>query len=386
MYLQLEHFRDTVSNTLNSTYEVDLPETGKLSFIYVNFNGTQTGTTPFQSAVTGKWRLVDFLDAVVVKADGVTDIFNLPGDITAYRAFLDQGITMFDKWREYSNASQVGRFCINFGAYMWDLDRFLDVSKFNNVKLQIKNSLSSTQWASANADIWLGWIRDFAGGSGNFYKAEVYRSYTTAQNGREYIEIPTGLPVRRIICQARPDRAAATGLDECSLNNLMYELKLKFKAGALVPFDGDLDELIHQNWIEQRNYPLTFGDVYHAADYAFDMGVGEIRASAGISSSRDGAVSAVIPTRLGDQSTPTQSFESYEADAQTSLITIGAGYHNCGVFSFDRMFGDIDILDPSHAGYGPVELEILTRDAASAADGTNKIVLDRLTNAAGLRR
>lgn len=387
MYKQIQHYRDNLSLTLNSALPtLDLPRSGLLSWILLRINATQTGTTPFQSVSTGKWRIVDFLDSIVFRVNGSIDLYNLPGDIGQFEAFLAQGITAFDLVREYSNASQRCDILIPAGDYMWDPEHYWDLSMADNPELILTQSLASTQWASANVDVFLGWFRDVVSrGAPNFYKREVWAKWTTAQDETKYWELPTGLPISRIICQPRP--AATTGGENaCNPNDLMYDLKLSFKNKVLTVFDADWIELARQNLIELGYEQLVHGEVYHSADYFFDVGLGEVRGFAGISGARDGAVSSVVPTRAGDQSYPTQKMESYEADSQVDYIARGAGYHNCAAFLFQTPWLAGDPIDPSANGYGTVELEVHTRNSSSAASGTNRIALVRPTNMSQLAR
>ena len=387
MYRQIQHYRDNLSLTLNSSLPtLDLPRNGLLSRILLRFNATQTGATPFRSVSTGKWRIVDFLDAIAFRVNGSIDIVNLPGDILQYEAFLSQGITAFDLIREYSNASQRCDVLINMGDYMWDPDHFFDLSLVDNPELIFTQSLASTQWASANVDVFLGWFRDAAvRAAPNFYKRETWAKWTTAQDETKYWELPTGLPIARIIMQPRP-AASTAGVVACNPNDLMYDLKLSFKNKVISVFDADWIELARQNYVELGYEQLTHGTVYHAADYYFDVGLGEVRGVAAISGARDGAVSSVVPTREGDQSYPTQKLESYEADSPTDFIARGIGYHNCAAFLFQTPWLAGEALDPSDAGYGTVELEVHTKNSSSAASGTNRIALIRPTSMSQLAR
>ena len=227
----------------------------------------------------------------------------------------------------------------------------------------------------------MGWLREVAAAGSSFNKLELWRTLTTTQDGREYLSLPTGLPIRRVILQVYPDRDATHGIEETSPANVLNELKLSYKNGQLAIFDGNIADLWRQNRVEFGFDPLVHGSTYHTADFGFDIGLGDVRGFAAISGARDNAVSAVIPTREGDQSACTQKLEVREDDSPVDYIARGLGYQNCGVFRYDRAEGGADLLDPSERGMGVVEMELHTRNAASAADGTIRVILDRVATA-----
>lgn len=381
MYTQMQQYRDNVAVDRSDTYKLDLPRQGLLSFIYAEVTATQTGA-PYQAGTTGKWRVVDYISDLTVRANGRSDIVTVPGTVAQYRAFLDQGITTMDLIREYSNASQKARFLLNFGDYMWDFNKALNLAEYDNVEFNISNVLSISEWQDdTHVDVWLGWLRDHSLPSAQFNKLELWREITTTQDGREYLELPTGLPVRRIIVQVYPDRDGTYGMNETGAGSVLQDCKLTYRNGQYSIFDGNIEELWQQNLVELGYEQLTQGASYHQADYGFDVGIGQVRGIAAISGARDGAGSSTVPTREGDQDECTQKLEAYEADSPVDYIAKGCGYQNCGVFRYDRDPNGADLLDPSPSGLGVVELELHTRNQAAAADGTIRVVLDRLASA-----
>ena len=380
MYKQWQHYRDSISCNRGETKKIDLPKSGILSFIYLEITANQAAGAPYYNSAEGVFRLINQFSSIVIRADGRTDIVSLPGTVCNYVGFLDQGITMYEKIREYSAASQTSRVVLNFGRKMWDGKFALDLQSFDNVELQLVNAATSTYWASTySLDVWLGFLRGTGIPDGRtFFRKEKWREYTTAQNGREYLDIPTGLPVRRIICQANPAYDSTTGVVKTKPADLFHETKLTAKSGAEELFNGNWFDLAHVNLLELGYETIVQGASYHAADKGFDIGLGDVRGFAAISGARDGAVSAVIPTREGDLSHPTQKLEAREADSPVDYIARGAAYENCVLFSFGDEENPNTLLNPAMGAMGQVELEVLTRDSANAADGTNRVILDRL--------
>jgi len=378
MYPQLEVYRDAVSMTRNQTYHLDLPKQGRLSFIMLEISGTHNGA-PFQTDTTAKWRVHDFIDEINVVANGQRDIIALNGKVAQAMGWWDQGVTMPDVWRQYSSASLKSWFVLNFGPKMWDPNFYLQLEDFDSIELQIKNSMTSTYWgADPDVSVYLGWLRggDVPASQG-FLKKEIWRRYTTVQGGREYMDLPTALPIRRILIQAIPD-LDSSGVAETGPENVAHTIKLTFQSGLVTVFDGGFVELMKLNYLDLGHEVITQGAVYHNADYGFDVDIADVRGHAGVSGSRDGSGSATIPTIEGDRDDFTQKMETYEGDSPFEFIFRGWGYQNIAGWRFDFLPFPQGLLDPSEAGEGIVELEIGTRDAASAADGTVRVILDRL--------
>jgi hypothetical protein len=383
MYKRLQKYRSAVSMSLNDTYKVDLPAQGSLSFIQYIVSATEAAGAPFQSSAVGKWRAVDELDNVIVRVNGRSDVVNVPGRVMNYLTWLDQGVTAYDRLREYSAASQVARGLINFGRWAWDPMLALDLSQFDNVEFNLTNIMSSTYWASSpTVSLILGFLDGAGRPTGTkFFRKELWRSYTTSQDGREYLEIPTALPIRRIGLQADSAVDATYGTADTAIGNLLYDIKLSFMSGQVIPFDGRMWDLYHLRVLEDGGLPMTFGANYHQADYGWRSGIGDVRAFAAISGARDGSGSSTVPTREGDLSSDIQKWEAYEADSPIDWIAYGAAYENCTHFDFGHGYPEYPLLDPSRAGQGIVELELHTRNSSSAADGTVRVFLDRLAGA-----
>jgi hypothetical protein len=378
MYPQLEVYRESIRATRSSTYHLDLPKQGKLSFIMFEYDMNHSGA-PFQAGTTGKWRPVDYVNNIDVVANGAKDIISLDGYTAAGLGWWDQGVTMPSVWRMYSSASLEDWFVINFGRKMWDPYFYLQMEDFDSLELRIENNTGTSNWSdSHDITTWLGWWRgDGVPPSHGFLKKEIYRTYTTVQNGREYVDLPTALKIRRVLLQAFPDIDSA-GVAETSPANVLYDIRLRGKSGAVTVFDGDWEELMKGNYLDLGAEVITQGACYFNADYGFMIDIGDVRGHAGISGSRDGAASSTVPTIEGDRSDWTQKSETYEGDSPFEFMFRGWGYQNMAGWRFDYLDMLEGLLDPSEAAMGILQLELVTRDSASAADGTVNVVLDRL--------
>jgi len=386
MYKQIENFRTTVAVDRGDTYKVDLPKAGLLSFAYIDFQAkTQTGGV-FQNVATGKWRPLDYLDNVSLVVNGRANVVSAHASLLQYKAFLDQGIVAFNKEREYSQSNQNVRLLVNLGDYMWDKTKGLDMADYDNVELQIKNSLTSTLFQDeTKVTVKLGWMRNHSlPASKEFNQFEEWRTLTTVADKWEYLSLPVGKRIRNIVTQVIPARDTTTGANKTYPRYVLDEMKLQFKNGQVLVFDGSIEDLWHQNWLDLGFEVITHGAIYHFANRYFDVSIGEVRGAAGLAHASSTTVASIIPSREGDQDATTQGLMNYSADHPTDYLFRGAGYQSCGVFRFGEYGQTEDLLDPSVAGQGNVLLDLHTKDDSNAASGTIKVALERVSTPASL--
>lgn len=383
MYKRVQKYRTSVAMTRGDTYKVDLPAQGALSWIALEIWAQQGAGAPFYNTALCKWRAIDYLDSVIVRANGRADVVNVPGRIANYLAFCDQKATAYDVLREYSAASQVARLWINFGRYAWDPLFCLDLGQFDNVELNLTNSWADTYWqGSPSLTVCLGFLEGVgAPKSSQFFRKEIWRSYTTVSDGREYLELPVALPVRRVGFQLDPAIDSSTGHRKCVITNLLYDIKMTMKSGAVTPFDERLADLMHRQYYTEGLRPFVWGANAHNADKGWESGIGDVRISAGIAGARNDTAATIVPTIKGDQSIPSQSNESYDIEHPTQFLLGGAAYEHCVHYEFGDGFPEFPLLDPGKGGDGIVELELHTRSGSDQADGTVRVFLERLARA-----
>lgn len=385
MYPQMERFRDAITMTRDDTYHLDLPQQGKLSFILLKVDGTHLAEAT-SSLTNAKWRIHDYITDIDVVANGQKDIKSLDAYIAQGLSFWDQGVTPPDTWREYSNQWVISWILLNFGEKMWDVNHYLQMEDFQALELRVTNDCPTTVWQdSVHITTYLGWLRG-AGvpPSQGFVKSEVYRRYTSVRDAYEYIDLPTGLPIRRIFLQSIPP-IGSDGIYSAHPYNVLRDVKFTFRSGAMTVFDAMWWDLIKLNFLERGQEVITGGAIYHNADLGFLVDIGDVRQRAGIASRRGaGAAAATIPTMHGDQNRATQVMEAQESDVVTDFIVRGQAYQHMGVFRFDYLPELQGLLDPSSAGMGICQLELHTRDQASAASGTIRVILERLATPATL--
>ena len=383
MYKRVQKYRSAVAMTRGDTYKVDLPAAGFLSWLALEITVQQGAGAPFYTSVLSKWRPVDYLDNVIVRANGRADIVNVPGRISNYLAFCDQKATAYDVLREYSAAYNVSRQFVNFGRYAWDPLFGLDLSEFDNIELNLTNSWADTYWqGSPTVTVTLGFLEGAgAPARAKFFRKEIWRSYTTASDGREYLELPVGLPIRRVGFQADPLIVSSDGRSTCPITGTLQDIKMTMRSGAVTPYDEKLGDLMHRQYYIEGLHPFTWGANAHDADHGYESGIGDVRISAGISGSRDGSAASTVPTIKGDENMPAQNNETYDIEHPTQFLFGGAAYEHCVHYEFGDRFPDLPLLDPSKNGDGIVTLELHTASGSDYASGTVRVFLERLAAA-----
>jgi hypothetical protein len=374
MYWQKEIIRDSVSLDLNSTYKLDLPETGILNSLMLYVVGRHQTGNPTGSI--NLWRPRDYIDNISVIANGATVVKSLTARQLAFLTMLDQKVVPPAKWIEYSQNYNREVYLLNFGRFFGDKEMGLDLSKFDSVELQVKNVMTNTYFQSLTLTIVANYLREAAGGLVGYMRTENWRSWTTVADETKYLDLPTEHVIRRIALQALPDVDSTTKMAKTTFWNLMYDIEANLKTGVLRMYKGGLEKLAFINAFEIGLIPQTAGFIYHAADKGFEVGVGYPWFATVGANTKDDAGAAVIPTMSSEENTNTQKMETYEGDTTPAWVVNGLAYENCVLLPFDQDPNPYTWLDPE--ANKVVQLNIKTRNDSNAAGGTNNVVLDRL--------
>lgn len=374
MYWRTQYIREADSADLDDTYKLDLPKTGLLGSLFLRLHGKAETGNPMGGIE--KWRLIDYLDKIEVLANGDVPIVSASGKQLQYLTFLDQKVVAPRKWSEYSQETQREYILVNFGRQFRDFNYGLDLARFDSVELHITNSCTSTNWQDDLKWTVQGvYLEDAPARAFNGYlRKDEWRKWTTVADETKYLELPTTHIIRRIVLQAIPD-VDSDYVEETSIFNLMDDIELRFKSGALRVFKGGIDDLLYSNFLDTGQYVFTGGWIYHTADKGFDVGVGYVDTFVVGAGSKDGAAAGTIATPEAIRYSFTQKMETYEADSPAGWLASGIGYHGCAHFRFDDSEEPGEWLNPD--SMKQVELDIHTTNSSSAADGTNVVVLDR---------
>ena len=373
MYIQHEYVREGAAMTLTDTYKIDLPEHGNLSSLILRVSGDQL-TGYGQGA--HDWRIIDEISKIAILANGATIIKSLTGYQVQALAFFDQGVLPPGSWRNYASNTQFEYLLINFGRWMGDTELGLDLSKYDNVELQITNTATAADFTSLSVSILGVYVRD---ANVNQFKGcmrtEEWRAWTTVSDEWKYNDMPVEHRIRRILLQAIPDQDADFN-NETDMSNLMDDIDFTLDTGQVRIYKGGLDDLMRQNYMQTGKPLIAGGQSYMLADDGIDTGVGRAITFVGSTVSKDGAGSATIATLAADELSGTIKPETYEADSPINFLSVGMAPFYTALFDFDLGFDPDNWLDPNTRR--TVKLDIHTRSGASYADGRNAIVLDRV--------
>jgi hypothetical protein len=374
MYKQLDYLRESVDMPLNATYRIDLPKTGMLSSMLVKVSANCTSGATLAG---GAWRLLDFLGKLEIIVNGATVVKSCDVTDLHFLSWLHQGIVPPHFWRNYATNTQFEYFLVNFGRYLGDPEYGLDLSRYNSAELRLTNSATATNYST---DITLSmlnvYMRDMNGSFKGYLRSEEWRKWTTVQAATEYNILPTEYPISLIALSAVPH--ATLGMFDTNGQNLMDTILLSKGGGVKQMYQGGYDDLMVTNYLDRGAEVITSGIADLTADRGIQTSIQRMFGFAGISGSKDGAVSAVIPTMIADATDGAISFEAREADSPVEFTVRGMGFMNYAWLVNDPDLDPAGLLDPKVDG--ECRLDITTRDAATAAAGTNKILLERLVS------
>jgi len=375
MYLQQEYIREGVAITRNDTFKLDLPDSGILSSLFLRIDGRVAVGNPMGELAA--WRQLDYLDKFTILLDGATVCKAVSGMEAQYIGSLDQKV--MPPQRDYeSSQPYVSTFVIlNFGRFIGDTDFALDLSRFDSVELQLKNSCPVAYFQDEmKVTILAYWMRELPGTPVGYIRSEEWRSWTTVLDETMYLDLPTAYPIRRVILQLIPAGDDTTHADKTSMFNLADDVEFLLKTGLVRLYKGGIDDLARHNLLTTGLAAEYMGETYHAANRGFRLGPGVCRAFADATSTGAAGAPAVISGCHDWQGKGTGQMKAYTADETMFWIAKGLALHYCVLFPFDHNPNPMYWLDPE--AQKTVELNIHTRNAASAAGGTINVVLEQL--------
>ena len=359
----------------NATTKFDLPANVNIGSIFLRLVSQTTVGNPMFSLA--KWRLIDYIDSVDIIANGSTVIKSLPGTVLSALCFYDHGKFPPDQHRAYSQAYMRNNIVINFGRFYRDNAMYIPAGKYSSLELQIKFTGTTTLFqGDPSLDIFI----EQPEGAGlpaplGLLKTEVFREYTPATAGIEYVTLPTQYKIRRVILQAWPD-LDGDEIEECSPFDVLQNVKLTLQSGTVEVYNNSLEYMAKMEASVLPGFMAKHGHVYHEADHGWYSGLGYIFSGMVSAGSKAGAVAAVIPTLEADSNYGTQKLEAYTADEPVTFQAVGVMPDNCVNFRFDNDPDPSTWLNPQ--AEADVDLALETRSGATYADGNVKVVVDSL--------
>lgn len=374
MYWQRQWLRQASTFTRNSTWREDLPSNGLLGSLMFHINGP--GVTDSMVAID-KWRMIDFLSKIEIVANGSQIIKSLRPDMQHVLAWLDGAGASPDQHFNYGSSTKRCHLLLNFGRRLFDTEYGLDLSRFENVEIKFTNDATSTYFGSDLAiNVLCYMLRDAAPGAFRGYlKTEEWRVWQTVSAEKVYLELPTEDRIRRLLIQVIPDLDANYAA-EATPYNVLYDIELKLNSGVLEVWKGNLRDLWYENYYQVGRDVIQALHPYHTDAYGIWTGFGQSLGYAGLRLNHSGAQSSYGTTLTpGDDSSTLRREAATETD-QDALLVMGLALENCAWFPFNIPDVPDSYLDP--ARNKTVQLNCETRSGAAYADGTIRVVLDRL--------
>jgi len=372
MYVQTVLERSGVKMNRNETYELDLPDNGLLMGLHLFLSGDEVSG---YGATGGDWRLIDEISKIEILANASTPLKSFTGREAQLAAFWHSGKTAGDVWRNYASNTQFASVLVPFNRRPGDTRLALDLSRYNNVKLRVTNTATSSDFSDTLAITVLAqYLRDVSPGSIlGFLKTVEYKSWLTVQNAWDYNKLPSEEIIRRIFLQSDPAHGTNSKADT-SFFNLCDDIRLALRSRTVDVYRGSGAHYMRLQHYSTPGEVMTGGLLYGTADYGFRFDVGYPYQWFGIAGSKDDAVAGTLPTIDVGETADTIKPETYEGDSPIAMNVRGQGYMNGLMFPFDYEDDPSTWLIPEVVR--DVTLDVHTRDSSSADNGYNRIILD----------
>ena len=378
MFWQREVLRSGVGMTFNQTYELDLPKTGILGSLVLYIRSQENGEI-FGTA--RKWRLLDYISKVEVMADGSTIIKSYDGRQALASAYHDDLVLATSMWRTFSNVNHRQVIPLHFGRKLMDEEYALDLARFNQVTLKVTNDATSTQFVTdVDIDVVAYFLREGNTLPKGYFREEEWRVWAPAAAAIEYNDLPTLLPIRRILLRARPGVNTGPVRNVSTMLALMSDIDFTIRTGQTRVYKGSLEQLGRLSILELGRYAESLTHLMRNDEEGYDVGVGynEHGVVAEVSSTTTpSATSSVGGSDIQDS---IQEFKAKTVDQPLSGFWRGYGMmHNVPLFDARRP--DLsDILDPDRDKVTKVDITCAsgTTVAGTGVNAESAIILSRL--------
>jgi len=249
MYFKEQRFEKAKSSTFASTHTVELPDTGLIDTISLQF-GLVNQSAVYNQPPVNLWR---HLTKIEVIGDTDKTLFSMTAQCAiakAYRKML--GLPPFTH-NAYGSKTQWQTIPIFFGRRPHDGKYALDLSKWDKVELKVTNDLSSTYYSSLSMETRLHTIEDSVEAHAKFLKQWEYEADKPDAAG-DYVrpKLPTRGLLRELMIQLDPDLSATTGLPTADCTGDSYNWKLWFKDRALTIRDHRPRDLFRDEHFARR--------------------------------------------------------------------------------------------------------------------------------------
>lgn len=204
MLIKRERYYEAEALTLGGTDQFDLPDTGILSYIKLDFRSVNGGNIFTEN----RNRIVDRITEIRVSDGGTRTLFKLSGQQIKALLRVQQGSILPEVANFGAGKSQTTTLIIPFGRFLRDPEFALDLNPWRQCVLEISNDATNTQFVaeSLNVDIQLIWMLDLPAPVREYMKYFVWRESKPSRDGQHvYHELPFDDPLFMCFCQLDPD-------------------------------------------------------------------------------------------------------------------------------------------------------------------------------------
>ena len=378
MFWQREVLRSGVGMTFNQTYELDLPKTGLLGSLVLYIRSTENGEV-FGTA--RRWRLIDYITKVEVIADGSQILKSYDGRQAVASAYHDDLVLASSMWRTFNSVPHRQVIPIHFGRKLMDELYALDLSRYNQVTLKLTNDATSTQFTTdIDIDVVAYWIRESNGALLGYFREEEWKTWAPAADAWAYNDLPTLLPIRRILLRARPGVNTGPIRNVSTMARLMSDIDFTLRTGQVRVYKGSLEQLGRLSILELGRYAESLTHVMRNDEEGYEVGVGYTEHGLVAEVSSTTTPSATSSVGGSDIQDSVQEVKAKTVDQPLSGLWRGYGMlHNVPLFDARRP--DLsDMLDPERDKTVKLDIQCQsgTTVAGTGVNAENAIILSRL--------
>jgi hypothetical protein len=230
MYFKEQRFEKAKASTLNSTHTVELPDTGLLDTIALQFAHVNASNV-IAGAPLNIWH---HLTKIEVIGDTDKTLFSLTGEEAIAKAFRKMGMLPPFTHNEYGNKTQWQNIPIFFGRKFHDGHYALDLGKWDKIELKVTNDFDSTYSSSLSMETRLITIEDSTETYAKFLKQWEYEK-DKPDADQDYVrpKLPTKGLLRELMIQIDPDLTSETAAPVTNVISDNFNWKLWFRDRAL---------------------------------------------------------------------------------------------------------------------------------------------------------
>jgi hypothetical protein len=255
MYFKEQRFQKAKASTLASTHTVELPDSGLVDTIALQFGAVNTSIV-YQSQPS---TIHGHITKVEVIGDTDKTLFSMTGQCAIAKAFRKMKSLPPMTQHGYGLKTQWQTLPIFFGRKPHDGKYALDLSAWDKVELKVTNDISSTYMSSLSMETRLHTIEDSVEAHPKFLKQWEYEADKPDADG-DYVrpKLPTKGLLRTLMIQLDPDLTATTGAVAQDPTSDNYNWKLWFKDRALTVLDHRPKDLMRDEHFA-RNLGIGIG-------------------------------------------------------------------------------------------------------------------------------